>query len=81
MCFVSCETSLYCGHLSMAYMVPLVPYYIYNVIRLKMSEDSYGLVVSRLFCQYGETNDVFFVVAYLRQVGLLWHSPFAIVVT
>ena len=44
----------------MASSVPLVPIYIYVVIRLKMAESVDNSLVGRtLLCHYGETNDVF----------------------
>ena len=43
----------------MASSVPLVPKYVYEVIRLKMAESINRLVGSTLICHYGETHDVF----------------------
>ena len=43
----------------MASSVPLVPNYVYVVIRLKMAESVNSLVGTTLLCHYGETNDVF----------------------
>ena len=45
--------------LAMAYSVPLVPNYVYVVIRLKMAENINSLVGSALFCHCGETHNVF----------------------
>ncbi len=45
--------------LAMAYSVPLVPNYVYVVIRLIMAESINSLVGSTLLCHYGETHDVF----------------------
>jgi len=43
----------------MASTVPLVPNYVYVVIRPKMAENINSLVDSTLLCHYGETHDVF----------------------
>jgi len=43
----------------MASSVPLVPNYVYVVIRLKMAESVNILVGTTSLCQYGETNDIF----------------------
>jgi hypothetical protein len=43
----------------MASSVPLVPNYVYVVIRLKMAESDNFLVGMTLLCHYGETNDIF----------------------
>jgi len=43
----------------MSSSVPLVPSYVYVVIRLKMAESVDSLVGTTLLCHYGETNDVF----------------------
>ncbi len=43
----------------MASTVPLVPNYVYVVIRLKMAESINSLVGSTVLCHYGETQDVF----------------------
>ena len=45
--------------LAMASTVPLVPNYVYVVIRPKMAENINSLVGSTLLCHYGETHDVF----------------------
>jgi len=42
----------------MASSVPLVPNYVYVVIRLKMAESVNSLVGTTLLCHYGETNDI-----------------------
>jgi hypothetical protein len=39
--------------------IPLVPNYVYVVIRLKMAEIMNSLVGTTLLCHYKETNDVF----------------------
>jgi hypothetical protein len=43
----------------MASLVPLVPNYVYVVIRLKMTESVHSLVDTTLICHYRETNDIF----------------------
>ena len=43
----------------MASSVPLVPNYVYVVIRPKMAENTNSLVGSTLLCHYDETHDVF----------------------
>ncbi len=43
----------------MASTVPLVPNYVYDVIRLEMAENIYNLVGSTFLCHYCETQDVF----------------------
>ena len=43
----------------MASSVPLVPNYVYIVIRLKVAEGVNRLVGKTLLCHYGETNDIF----------------------
>ena len=39
--------------------VPLVPNYVYVVIRLKMVERVNSLIGTTLLCHYRETNDIF----------------------
>ena len=39
--------------------VPLVPNYVYVVIRVKLAESVSSLVGSTLLCHYGETNNIF----------------------
>ena len=43
----------------MASSVPLVPNYVYVVIRLKMAENINSIIGSPLLCHYGETHDAF----------------------
>ena len=43
----------------MASSVPLVPNYLYVVIRLNMAENVNSVVGTTLLCHQGETNDVF----------------------
>jgi hypothetical protein len=45
----------------MASSVPPVPYYAYIVIRIKMAKEVNNLFNNSLFCDYGETNDVFLI--------------------
>ena len=42
----------------MAYSVPLVPDYVYGVIRLNTAESVTSFVDATLLCHYGETNDI-----------------------
>ena len=43
----------------MASSVPLVPNYVYVVIRLKITGSVNSLAYMTLLCHYGETNDIF----------------------
>jgi len=43
----------------MASSVPVVPNYVYVVIRLKMAESVNNLVGTTLLCHYGGTNNIF----------------------
>ena len=46
--------------------VPLVPNYIYVVIRLKVAESVNSLVGTTLLCHYGEKNDIFPIVGLVQ---------------
>ena len=51
----------------MASSVPMVPNYVYVVIRLKMTEIVNSLVGSTLYCHYGETNDIYPIGGLVQQ--------------
>ena len=58
----------------MASSVPLVPNYVYVVIRLKMTESVNSLVGTTLLYHYGETNDVFPIGGLVQPGKTLTHA-------
>ncbi len=54
--------------LAMASSVPLVPNYVYVVLRLKMAEICNSLLGKTLLCHYGETGDIFLIRGLVRPI-------------
>jgi hypothetical protein len=64
----------------MASMVPPLPDYGYNVVRLKMAGTINSIVSNSLCCHYGEIGDVFLIGGVVQPFETLMASAIAIVV-